>query len=367
MITFTQGNLLKAKSEALINTVNEVGVMGKGIALMFREAFPSNTRAYELACKVGDVHVGKMFVSATNSDRGPKWIINFPTKKHWRNPSKLEWIQSGLLDLANVIQELGIKSIAIPPLGCGNGGLDWDQVRQLIVDLLGSLDSVEILVFQPTLTYQNAPKQTGVAKLTPARALIIEMIRRYAILGFECSILEVQKLAWFLEKGFKHMHASDPLRLSFTAGQYGPYADSLRHVLNSLDGSYLHSQKRIADASPYTVVGFNWEKAEILDEYLNEAPMKKYSDVIDWTQKVIEGFESPFGMELLATVDWLMSEQKVEPSLESIRSGLRSWPHGKDAAARKDNIFDDRVLGIALRRIVAAESFGGTQRVFGFH
>jgi O-acetyl-ADP-ribose deacetylase (regulator of RNase III) len=366
MITFTEGNLLNSESDALINTVNEVGVMGKGIALMFREAFPKNTREYELACKRGDVHVGKMFVTATDDTRGPKWIINFPTKKHWRNPSKIEWIRDGLLDLANVIQKLKIKSVAVPPLGCGNGGLDWGDVRQLIVATLGSLQSVDVLVFQPTSTYQNDPKQSGAGKLTPARALIIEMVRRYAILGFECSMLEVQKLAWFLERGLKHMHLDDPLKLHFHAQQYGPYADTLRHVLNNLDGSYLHSERRIADASPYNVVGFNWDKADDLEHYLQQASMKKYGDVIDWTQKVIEGFESPFGMELLATVDWLLSEGKASPTLDSIREGLRAWPHGKNAATRKDEMFDNRVLRIALDRIVAAESFEGSQAKLSF-
>src|ERR1700722_16267463 len=130
MIKFTRGNLLDAKVDALVNTVNTVGVMGKGVALMFKEAFPENFKDYEAACKKKDVKVGKMFV--TKRLLSPKWIINFPTKEHWRGDSKLEWIDAGLDDLKRVIIENGIKSVAIPPLGSGNGGLKWEDVRPKI-------------------------------------------------------------------------------------------------------------------------------------------------------------------------------------------------------------------------------------------
>lgn len=150
MIHFTQGNLLEAHAEALVNTVNEVGVMGKGLALMFREAFPENMRDYAAACRAGDVRVGRMFVTRSNTLVGPRWIINFPTKKHWRNPSKLEWVQEGLTDLVRVIRENQIRSIAVPPLGCGNGGLDWSLVRIEIEAALAKLDDVEVIVFEPT-------------------------------------------------------------------------------------------------------------------------------------------------------------------------------------------------------------------------
>ncbi len=122
MIRFTQGNLLEAPVEALVNAVNTVGVMGKGIALMFKERFPQNFAAYQAACKVGEVEVGKMFVTKIEEPNGLRWIINFPTKKHWRNPTQLEWIETGLESLREEIRSLGIRSLALPPLGCGNGG-----------------------------------------------------------------------------------------------------------------------------------------------------------------------------------------------------------------------------------------------------
>ncbi len=248
MIRFTQGNLLQAKVDALVNTVNTVGVMGKGIALMFKEAFPENYKLYEAACKAEEIGVGHMFIVERNELFGPRWIINFPTKKHWRHPTKMEWIIDGLKDLHHFIVEKKIKSIAIPPLGCGNGGLDWEEVRGKIQDALADLEDVEIIIYEPTARYQNVAKKEGVKKLTPARALIAELIRQYWVLGIECTLLEVQKLAWFLERNIENCAQDNPLDLRFEANKFGPFASRLNHLLNALDGSYLHCDKRIADA-----------------------------------------------------------------------------------------------------------------------
>jgi O-acetyl-ADP-ribose deacetylase (regulator of RNase III) len=362
MLTFTEGNLLASDTDALVNTVNEVGVMGKGIALMFREAFPDNNREYEAACKRGEVRVGHMFVTENTNQFGPRWIINFPTKKHWRHPSRVEWIERGLQDLVATIGRLQIRSIAVPPLGCGNGGLDWSQVKGSIIDTLGKLEAVDVRVFSPTHKYQNAPKKTAMSELTPARALIAEVVRRYEVLGFDCSLLEVQKLAWFLQRAFKATRVDDPLRLRFVPGKFGPYSEPLRHVLERLDGSFLHSEKRIADANRDDAITFEYERAKDLDNYFSQAQMSKYLGAIDWTQSMIEGFESPYGMELLATVDWLVEQAGVAPNLEDLHSAIRGWPHGAAAAARKSSLFDDRVLMIALERVLAARHFEGSQQ-----
>lgn len=236
MIRYTQGNLLEAPAEALVNTVNEVGVMGKGIALMVRESFPANTRAYLAACKAGEVQVGKMLATRERDLTGERWIINFPTKKHWRHPSKLEWIREGLKDLARIIREHGIRSVALPPLGCGNGGLEWSQVRREIEAALAELDDVEFIVYEPTSAYQNALKREGVRALTPARALIADLVRRYSVLGLDCTNLEVQKLGWFLHRVIRKQGLPDTLELRYSANRYGPYADNLRHLLNGLRG-----------------------------------------------------------------------------------------------------------------------------------
>ena len=178
MITYTTGNLLEAPADALVNTVNTVGVMGKGIALMFKERFPQNMDAYAKACKVGAVKTGKMFITEPQELVGPRWIVNFPTKQHWKANSKIEWIEEGLIELRHFLIENNVKSIAIPPLGAGNGGLNWDDVKPKIEAALGDLNDVNILIYEPSVEYQNVAKSMGVQKLTPARAMISELIRR---------------------------------------------------------------------------------------------------------------------------------------------------------------------------------------------
>jgi len=354
MIKYTQGNLLEASTEALINTVNEVGVMGKGIALMFRESFPENARAYEAACKSGDVRVGKMFVTKERDLTGERWIINFPTKKHWRNPSKVEWIREGLRDLALVVRDRGIRSVAVPPLGCGNGGLEWTQVRREIEAALSELEDVEVIVYQPTDIYQNAPKREGVETLTPARCLIADLVRRYSVLGLDCTNLEVQKLAWFLHRVVHKLSLPDILNLRYVANKYGPYADNLRHLLNGLDGSYLHCEKRLSDAGPFDLIWFEDSKRADVAEFLSRDICQPYLPALDAASRVIDGFESPLGMEALATVDWLVSKMSCAPTLEGVKEGLKQWPGGASAARRKRKLFDDRLLAIALERIVEA-------------
>jgi O-acetyl-ADP-ribose deacetylase (regulator of RNase III) len=348
MITFAQGNLLEAHAEALVNTVNTVGVMGKGIALMFKERFADNFRRYANACKAGEVRTGAMFVTEPDELAGPRWIINFPTKQHWRQPSQMAWVIEGLQDLRRFLLANKVKSIAIPPLGAGNGGLEWADVREAIVTALGDLE-VEVLVFEPTGQYQNIAKRGGVEKLTPARALIAELVRRYWILGMECSLLEIQKLAWFMERAIERA-GLQTLDLRFQAHKYGPYAERLRHLLEGLDGSYLHCEKRISDADPLEVIWFDDAKKDVVQNYL-KSEAKDYAQVLEETTTLIDGFESPFGMELLATVDWLLVKENVAPTVPAVREGLRHWLGGNEAAARKNRIFDDRALGIALTRL----------------
>jgi O-acetyl-ADP-ribose deacetylase (regulator of RNase III) len=351
MIRYTTGNLLDAKAEALVNTVNTVGVMGKGIALMFRDAFNENFREYTAACKQGQVRTGRMFVTERSAVLGPRWIINFPTKQDWRTKTKLMWVVDGLADLRRVIVDNGIRSIALPPLGCGNGGLDWAEVRPKIEEALGDLDDVDIQVYQPTREYQNVAKRHGVEKLTPARALIAELVRRYWVLGIECSLLEIQKLAWLLQRRVRALGLDDPLHLEFVAHKYGPYAQNLQHLLDSLDGSYLHCEKRIADAGPTDVIWFEEDRRPRMEAYLRSGEAKTYHEALEQTGALIDGFQSPLGMELLATVDWLLSEGDVKATVPAVKAALSEWPGGKSAGQRKLALFDDRMLKLALNRL----------------
>lgn len=352
MIRYTSGNLLDSGAEALVNTVNTVGVMGKGIALMFKDAFPENFKAYEAACKRNEVQIGHMYLTHRSDMYGPRWIINFPTKKHWRHPSKLEWIAEGLADLKSVIEQNDIRSVAIPPLGAGNGGLEWQDVRARIEESLGDLPGVDILVFEPVSKYQNVSKRAGVDKLTPSRALIAEIVRRYWVLGIECTLLEVQKLAWFIETRAIDLGLENPLHLEFKANRFGPYADKLRHLLNNLDGSYLHCDKRISDAGPLDIIWFEDSKRDLLETYFTTPEAKIYKPALEATTRLIDGFESPFGMELLATVDWLR-RHGVEPTIVAMSRGIRDWPGGEAAAQRKTRLFNERVLSLAIERLTA--------------
>ena len=351
MITYTTGNLLESEAVALVNTVNTVGVMGKGIALMFKDRFKLNYDLYRSACEDGEVKTGELFITKTNALVGPVWIINFPTKEHWRSKSKLIWISSGLEKLREFIVENKIESIAIPPLGSGNGGLDWRDVKPEIEKRLDNLENCQVIVFEPTSKYQNVSKRNGVEKLTPARAIIAELVRSYWVLGMECSLLEIQKLAWFAERFIEKSGGKNPLNLAFKADKFGPYATKLGHLLNALDGSYLHCEKRISDASPIDVIWFDEAKHQTLELYIDGAEFSPYKDALEKTVQLIDGFESPFGMELLATVDWLITNDGRKPATSSIQHGLAEWPRG---ATRKKKIFNERAIQIALSRLVGS-------------
>lgn len=350
MIEYTRGNLLEADVEALVNTVNTVGVMGKGIALMFKEAFPENFTAYEAACKRQEVVTGRMFVTERDALLGPRWIINFPTKQHWRARTRMEWIEEGLEDLKRVIREQGIRSVALPPLGCGNGGLKWEQVRPRIDAVLEGLAEVRVVVFEPAGEYQNVAKRAGVEALTPARALIAELVRRYWILGIECSLLEVQKLAWLMEQRIVAHGLVNPLNLEFQPNRYGPYSDRLRHLLNGLDGSYLHSNKRINDAPVDEIVWFDESRRARLNAYLRSAEVQPYLAALEEVDTLIDGFQSPLGMEVLATLEWLLDREGIEPTVTAIKEGLRHWPNDM-AGQRKLRLFSDRMIALALDRL----------------
>ena len=150
MIELKTGDLLTTDAEALINTVNTVGVMGKGIALQFKKAFPENYESYKKACNEGRVKPGHMFIFDRQSLTNPHYIINFPTKRHWKGKSKVEDIKSGLASLVEDVKNLGIKSVAVPPLGCGLGGLRWSQVYALMKEAFANAPDVQWMVFEPS-------------------------------------------------------------------------------------------------------------------------------------------------------------------------------------------------------------------------
>ncbi len=340
MIEITRGNLLKADVEALVNTVNTVGVMGKGIALQFKQAFPENYRAYRRAYERGELEPGRMFVFETGRMVNPRYIVNFPTKRHWRNKSRLEDVRAGLDALAGEVRERGITSIAIPPLGCGNGGLAWEVVRPLIEEAMAKVSDVRALLYEPAGApeHRTMPERTPRLTLTRARALLIKLLADYSVLGYSRSLLEAQKLAYFLQE------SGEPLRLHYQRGHYGPYANNLNKVFERLEGhftrGYGDSQKPDAqlDLLPGAV--------EEADRFL--AGEDEARERLDRLAALIEGFETPYGMELLASVHWVARhEERPARDPEAAMTAIRGWTR------RKAELFQPYHVQVAWERLTA--------------
>ncbi|HMH52887.1 MAG TPA: macro domain-containing protein [Candidatus Acidoferrum sp.] len=335
MVELTLGNLLEAQADALVNTVNCVGVMGKGVALQFKQAFPENFQQYERACRHGEVKPGQMFI--VERLVRPRFIINFPTKRHWKGKARLADIESGLRALVEDVKRLRIGVIAVPPLGCGNGGLEWADVRPRIEAAFARVPEVRVLLFEPFGAPQ--PDEMRVATdrpgLTRARALLLELLAAYAAPGYKASLLELQKLAYLLQA------AGEQLKLKFTKHIRGPYAEPLNQVLQRLEGHYIRGYgDRSGHAGIYLLPGAVESAAERLSDEPGTA------DLIARVSRVIEGFETPYGMELLATVHWVAMEfPDVAEDPEAAIRRVKEW------SARKRVAFRDEHIRKAWRRL----------------
>ena len=323
MIRFKTGDILAEDVEALVNTVNCVGVMGRGIALQFKKRFPENFRAYSKACDKGEVQPGRMFVFSTRRLTNPQYVINFPTKRHWRGDSRLEDIEAGLSDLTRCIRESGVRSVAIPPLGSGLGGLDWTAVRPLIEEALRNLEDVQIVVFEP----QAAPSAERMVRnrrtpnMTAGRAALVGLVDRYrkGLLDPFVTLLEVHKLLYFMQA------AGEPLTLRFAKGLYGPYAENLRHVLHVIEGHFISGYADGGDAPDKTLELVPGAVAEAT------AALERFGETRERFDRVgclVEGFESPFGLELLSTVHWIL-DRDGSPAGEDLVARTHAWNERK--------------------------------------
>ncbi len=344
MIYKAEGDLLSTDAEALVNTVNTVGVMGKGIALQFKQAFPDNYSAYEAACKRGEVQLGRMFVFHRNTLNNPRIIINFPTKEHWRKRSRIEDIESGLQALIEVVESEKIHSIAVPPLGCGSGGLDWNQVRPRIEQAFSEVPEISVQLFYP----EGAPRAdemkvaTKRPKMTPGRAVILALLSRYALRGYRLTLLEIQKLAYFLQE------AGQPLKLAFQKQRYGPYAENLHFVLQHMEGHFVPGYgDRSRDVSLHLFPEAVLEAEQFLDG--ESETLERLARV----STLISGYETPYGLELLSTVHWIAMyenrEARVNP--EQAISGVLAWNE------HKRKTFTPERIASAWQRLQAEEWF----------
>ena len=320
MIILSSGNLLEDSAEAYVNTVNTVGVMGKGIALQFKQAFPEVFKQYAKDSKLGHIKVCSMHVVPVEELTNPKYVINFPTKKHWRDPSQMSYIDSGLQDLVKIVTELGIPTIAIPPLGCGNGGLDWASVRFKIEQAFKDVP-VEVHLYGPAGSPLPEEMKIGTTepRMTKGRALLLSLVDSYSKPGYRLSHLEIQKLAYLLQE------VGEPMKLRFEKNKYGPYADNLNHVLQRIEGHFIRGYGDCSrEAEIYLLEG-------AADRAI--ASLQKDSDSLERLKRVkelIQGFETPYGMELLATVHWVITQHPEQSmDLSFVTEQVQNWSDRK--------------------------------------
>ena len=337
MIHYLEGNILESKATALVNTVNLEGIMGKGIALQFKKQFPYNYKLYKKACENGSIGIGKLFITKEQTMFGLKIIINFPTKTDWRKPSEYVYIEKGLDDLIRVISNYQIDSIAIPPLGSGNGGLNWEIVKTMIEDKLASLQ-IDIMVYEPNVHIVEKMKSERV-KLTPARALLLYVLFDLVRHGEFVSEFSSEKVCYFLQR----FGAEDLFKLKYEPNYYGPYSGKVRYVLNALNGSYIMGYSDM-NKKPFESLSLVVDSFDEIETFIESDD--KLKDIARKTKAFLDGFYSDFGLELLSSIDYLMCQYGTI-SVDEIYNHLSQWSH------RKGKIFNDhRFIEIARKHLL---------------
>ncbi|RLB90757.1 MAG: Appr-1-p processing protein [Deltaproteobacteria bacterium] len=339
MIQLQKGDILKADAEALVNTVNCVGVMGRGIALQFKKAYPDNFKKYKAACDDKKVRPGHMIIFETGNMFNPRYIINFPTKRHWRGKSRIEDIESGLKTLADEVRKRNIRSIAIPPLGCGLGGLDWNIVRSMIEKTFEEFPDVQVILFEPA----GAPSAKSMAinrrkpNMTKGRAALLSLMNRYLQAAMDpfVTLLEIHKLMYFAQE------AGEPLRLSYKKGLYGPYAENLRHVLNVIEGHFITGYADASD-NPDKQIKLKPNIIKAANDVLKAHP--ETTSHLERVADLITGFETPYGMELLSTVHWVATRDKAATSDRVVRETY-AWNSRK-------RMFQEKHIRVAFNTLV---------------
>ena len=352
ILNIAKGNLLEASTDALVNTVNCVGVMGKGIALQFKRRYPEMYSDYRRACERGDVEIGKMHVFEVDQLSGPKFIINFPTKQHWKGNSSLEWIREGLVDLVRRIEILGITSIAIPPLGSGNGGLDWAEVEPLIREALATTD-VRVELFPPTASGSRPVDRLARLVMSPSRALVLQLMRGYSFKRSELdpwdqpsgvSHLEIQKLMYIAQV------LMPSLNLDFKQGHFGPYSEKVRHIVQEMEGQFTtgfgDGTAKVLNLDPIRITE---EGERSLDQYLQSERGRQINDLSREVLRITDGYEDAYGVELLAStlmisfaIGGIDAGTDDAATVRSIADKVRGWNR------RKGLIFTDNHVSKAV-------------------
>ena len=330
MIRYVKGNILESSAQALVNTVNTEGVMGKGLALQFKERYPENYRIYRSACKRGLFHVGEVLVTEHSDLTGSKLIINFPTKTTWRKPSSYQFIADGLVALKQELTARSITSVAIPPLGSRNGGLDWNRVKPMIEEALKEIDC-DIIIYEPSDIVVDMMRAERV-KLTPARAMMLDVVCDLVNQGEFLSEFSAEKIVYFLQR----FGAQDEFKLVFKHGYYGPYSGKVRYVLRYLNGSYLMGLEEM-NQRPFEPIWLSPETKNDVDDYLVRIDAH-YSEIASKAKQFLDGFYSNYSLELLATVDFIILndmrlchwiEMPLESVIEIVLQDVSNWSNRK--------------------------------------
>lgn len=329
-IRFKKGDMFAEPVEALVNTVNCVGVMGKGVALDFKKRWPTNFKEYKKLCDAKGLTPGQMFIFDTQElflKAGPRFLVNFPTKAHWRSKSKISYVQDGLDALREDILAHGIKSIAIPPLGCGNGGLDWADVKPLIVSKLSDLEYVDIIVFSPKEAMDEPEHVNSSLPMTYPRAILLKGLNdleRFFDGSFDR--VSLQKIAYILQA------LGVDFNLRFAKNLYGPYSEGLKKAFIAFEHHGMITGFLTDDRQAHVTNS----GCAVADEFLNTSDHSG-SIVIDQLSKLIQGYESPYGLELLSSIHWLAHHEGHYP-VEKIIDEMMSWNENKRNSFSEDAI-----------------------------
>lgn len=333
-LTFKTGDMFQERAEAIVNTVNCVGVMGKGVALEFKRRWPENFKVYKRLCDKKQLRPGKVYVHQDGDmlTGGRRFLINFPTKDHWRAKSKMEFIDAGLDDFIDQVLKLQIKSVAMPPLGCGNGGLDWREVKALLTEKLTPLEDVDFVVFAP---HEEMQSQAGGMKMTFERAVLLKAFNELAVYFDGClTRITMQKIAYFLQEigvGFG---------LEFNRNEFGPYSAALRDAFESMERQGLIEGFTSDDRE--TVV--SKAGAELAEAYLRDGELDEANRMVERVSQLVDGYESPYGLELLSSVHFLAEHEK-QRSVDCIVAALGQWDE------RKRLKFDSAMVDGAFKRL----------------
>jgi len=340
-IYFEKGNLFETNAEAIVNTVNCVGVMGKGVALEFKNRWPDNFKAYKKLCQSKQLRPGKVFIFDTGDlfddpKKIQRYLINFPTKDHWRSKSKMSYIEEGLDDLLVKLGNLNIKSVALPPLGCGNGGLNWGQVKSLLEEKLSKIQSIDFHIYDPkenilSPEYESIP----LSDMTEKRATLVKTIGEFEpYFGGYLTRISLQKIVYFLQS------MQIDYGVEFSCNTHGPYSEELHNIFKVMDDKKFIVNYKIDEARIQVSSGALAMANEFLDKFGKKSNLTK----IHRLSLLIQGYESPLGMELLSSIHYLVFYENIS-SPEKILEAINNWNDHKSSQ------FEDKAILLAFERL----------------